>query len=201
MTQLASILLIDDDRHVLDSMSQWLREKNYRVDTARDLASAIQQVDARQYELVLCDVRLGSDDGFRVLEHVRQNYPATTVILITGYGTVETGVEALRAGAFDLLTKPLLDQELEMSIDRALSQRQVLKENKQLKAQLDKQFGLENIVGHDPRMQKIFDMIDSVADTKATMLITGESGTGKSMIARAIPVSYTHLTLPTICSV
>jgi len=186
MTQLASILLIDDDRHVLDSMSQWLREKNYRVDIARDLASAMSQVDARSYELVLCDVRLGADDGFRMLEHCRQNYPATTVILITGYGTVETGVEALRAGAFDLLTKPLLDQELEMSIDRALSQREVLKENKQLKAQLDKQFGLENIVGHDPRMQKIFDMIDSVADTKATVLITGESGTGKSMIARAI---------------
>jgi DNA-binding NtrC family response regulator len=79
-----------------------------------------------------------------------------------------------------------LDQELEMSIDRALSQRQVLEENRQLKAQLDQQFGLENIVGHDDRMQRVFDMIDSVADTKATVLISGESGTGKSLIARAI---------------
>jgi DNA-binding NtrC family response regulator len=108
------------------------------------------------------------------------------VILLTGYGTVETGIEALRAGAFDLLTKPLIDEELEMAIDRALSQRRVIEENQQLKAQLDKRFGLENIVGHDSRMQRVFDVIDSIADTKATVLITGESGTGKSMIARAI---------------
>ena len=167
-------------------MSQWLRGKNYRVDTARDCQSAVSQIETKPYDLVICDVRLGAEDGFEVLAHCRENNPGTTVILVTGYGTVETGVEAIRAGAFDLLTKPLLDQELEMSIDRALSQREVLKENKQLKAQLDKQFGLDNIIGHDPRMQRVFDMIDSVADTKATVLVTGESGTGKSLIARAI---------------
>ena len=186
MTHLASILLVDDDRHVLDSMSQWLRTKNYRVDTARDRDSAVSLINTKSYELVICDVRLGPDDGFEVLSHCRENFPGLTVILVTGYGTVETGVEALRAGAFDLLTKPLLDQELEMAIDRALSQREVIRENSQLKAQLDKQFGLENIVGHDPRMQRVFDMIDSIADTKATVLISGESGTGKSLIARAI---------------
>ena len=151
MTHLASLLLVDDDRHVLDSMSQWLRGKNYRVDTARDCQSAVSQIETKPYDLVICDVRLGAEDGFEVLAHCRENNPGTTVILVTGYGTVETGVEAIRAGAFDLLTKPLLDQELEMSIDRALSQREVLKENKQLKAQLDKQFGLDNIIGHDPR--------------------------------------------------
>ncbi len=108
------------------------------------------------------------------------------MILITGYATAETGVEAIRAGAFDLLTKPLIDEELELAIDRALSQRKVIEENAKLKAQLDLRFGMENIVGHDHRMLKIFDMIDSVADTRATVLITGESGTGKSLIARAI---------------
>ena len=108
------------------------------------------------------------------------------MILLTGYGTVETAIEAIRAGAFDLLTKPLIDEELEMAIERALNQREVLEENKNLKAQLDLRFGMENIVGHDHRMRRMFDMIESVADTKATVLITGESGTGKSMIARAI---------------
>ena len=112
--------------------------------------------------------------------------PQTAVILLTGYGTVETAVEAIRAGAFDFLTKPLIDEELEMAIERALAQRTVLEENKNLKAQLDLRFGMENIVGHDHRMLKVFDMIDTVADTKATMLITGESGTGKSLIARAV---------------
>ena len=108
------------------------------------------------------------------------------MILITGYGTVETAIEAIRAGAFDLLTKPLIDEELEMAIERALKQRGVIEENKNLKAQLDLRFGMENIVGHDHRMLKVFDVVDCVADTKATVLITGESGTGKSLIARAI---------------
>jgi DNA-binding NtrC family response regulator len=106
--------------------------------------------------------------------------------MISGYGTVELAVEAIRSGAFDFLTKPLIDDELEMAIERALSQREVLEENKTLKAQLDLRFGMENIVGHDHRMLKIYDMINSVADTRATVLITGESGTGKSLVARAI---------------
>jgi DNA-binding NtrC family response regulator len=182
----ASILLVDDDRHVLESMSQWLRGKGYRVDTAAAIRPATDLVNTKKYDLVICDVRLGDEDGFELLAHCREHHPQTTVILVTGYGTVETGIDALRAGAFDLLTKPLLDQELEMSIDRALSQRQVIEENRQLKAQLDKQFSMDQVVGHDVRMQRVFDMIDSVADTKATVLISGESGTGKSMIARAI---------------
>jgi DNA-binding NtrC family response regulator len=181
-----TLLLVDDDRQVLESMASWLRDQGYQLDVARSCPEAIAQTDRRHYDLVLADIRLDDGDGFDILEHCRTNYPATSVILLTGYGTVETGIEALRAGAFDLLTKPLIDQELEMSIDRALSQRQVIEENKQLKAQLDLRFGMENIVGHDHRMQRVFDMIDSIADTKATVLITGESGTGKSLIARAI---------------
>ncbi|HRX78792.1 MAG: sigma-54-dependent Fis family transcriptional regulator [Planctomycetaceae bacterium] len=181
-----SLLLVDDDRHVLDSMSDWLREQGYEVAEASGRADAIRQVDNRTFDLVLADVRLQDGDGFDVLAHCRKNHPETTVILLTGYGTVETGVEAIRAGAFDLLTKPLIDEELLMSINRALSQRQVIEENRKLKEQLDLRFGMENIVGHDHRMLKIYDMIDSIANTKATVLITGESGTGKSLIARAI---------------
>ncbi len=108
------------------------------------------------------------------------------MILLTGYGTVEAAVEAIRAGAFDFLTKPLIDEELEMAIERAFSQRTVIEENKNLKAQLDLRFGMENIVGHDHRMRNVFDMVEAVADTKTTVLITGESGTGKSLIARAM---------------
>jgi DNA-binding NtrC family response regulator len=181
-----ALLLVDDDRHVLESMASWLREQGHDVDASAALQDAIRKVDKRPYDLVLCDIRLGDGDGFDLLAHCRQHHPHTTVILLTGYGTVETGIEALRAGAFDLLTKPLIDEELEMAIDRALNQRRVIAENQQLKAQLDHRFGMDNIIGHDHRMLKIFDMIDSIADTKATVLITGESGTGKSMIARAI---------------
>lgn len=186
MTAKATLLLVDDDRHLLDSMAAWLREQQYDVLAASGVRDAIPLVDSHQLDLVLADMRLTDGDGFEILAHCRKHHPQLTVILITGYATVETGIEALRAGAFDLLTKPLIDQELLMAIERALSQRKVIEENKTLKAQLDLRFGLENIVGHDHRMQKVFDLVDRIADTKATVLITGESGTGKSLLARAI---------------
>jgi DNA-binding NtrC family response regulator len=129
---------------------------------------------------------LGDGDGFDLLTHCRKKCPDTPVIMITGYGTVDAAIEAIRLGAFDFLTKPLIDEELLLAIERALNQQKVIEENKTLKAQLDLRFGMESVVGHDHRMLKIFDMIDSVADTRATVLITGESGTGKSLIARAI---------------
>ena len=181
-----SLLLVDDDRHILNSMAGWLREKGYIVDEAATRAEAIEWTNKRSYDLVLTDVQLPDGDGFDILAHCRQHHAESIVILITGYGTVDMAVEAIRAGAFDLITKPLFDEELEMAIDRALSQRKVVAENENLKAQLDLRFGIENIVGHDHRMRRIFDMIDSVSDTRATVLITGESGTGKSMIARSI---------------
>jgi DNA-binding NtrC family response regulator len=167
-------------------MADWLRDQGYRLDVANSYATALAAVDKKPYDLLLADIRLGDGDGFDLLTHCRKHHPATAVILLTGYGTVETAVEAVRAGAFDFLTKPLIDEELELAIERALSQRHVLEENKHLKAQLDRRFSIDNIVGRDHRMLKLFEMIDCVADTKATILITGESGTGKSMVARAI---------------
>ena len=186
MKQRGTLLLVDDDRQVLASMADWLKDQGYPTDTATSLAEGMSAVDRRPYDLVLADIRLGDDDGFDLLAHCRKRHPGMAVILITGYGTVEAAIEAIRQGAFDFLTKPLIDEELLMAIQRALHQHEVLEENKALKAQLDLRFGMENIVGHDHRMLRVFDVIDSVADTKATVLITGESGTGKSLIARAI---------------
>ncbi|OPZ97855.1 MAG: Transcriptional regulatory protein ZraR [Planctomycetes bacterium ADurb.Bin412] len=106
--------------------------------------------------------------------------------MITGYGTIESAVEAIKMGAYDYLTKPIVDDEIRMLVSRALDQQALLEENRNLKDQLRSRFGLENIVGHDYKMLKIFDLIESVAESKATVLITGQSGTGKSLIARAI---------------
>jgi len=186
MKQLGTLLLVDDDRHLLASMADWLRDQGYAVDAVASLAEGQAAVDRKPYDLVLADIRLGAEDGFDLLAHCRKARPAMSVIMITGYGTVEAAVDAIRLGAFDFLTKPLIDEELLLAVGRALNQQKVIEENKTLKAQLDLRFGMENIIGHDRRMLKIFDMIDAVADTKATVLITGESGTGKSLIARAI---------------
>jgi len=180
------LLLVDDDVHLLESMAGWLRDQGYFCLTARSYAAALEQLQKEHFDLVIVDIRLGDDDGFDVLAWCRRNRPELMVVLLTGYGTVETGIEALRAGAFDLLTKPLIDEELEMSIQRALSQNRVIAENQQLKKQLDLRFRLESIVGHDHRMQRVYDLVDRIADTRATVLITGESGTGKSLLARAI---------------
>ena len=181
-----NILLVDDDRHLLESMSQWLREQGYSVETAASCEGAIQLLHRSSFDIAIVDIRLGENDGFEVLQFCRTHLPKLAVILVTGYGSPELGIEALRAGACDLLTKPLIDQELEMALDRVVSQRQMAEENRQLRAELDQRYGVDNIVGSDHRMQRVFEMINSVADTRATVLITGESGTGKSLIARAI---------------
>ena len=192
----ANLLLIDDDQHILDSMGSWLSELGFSVSVAECCSKANEALSSQSFDLVLCDLRLPDGDGFDLLAKSKAAQPETPVILVTGYGTVETGIEALRAGAFDLLTKPLIDQELEMAIDRALSQQQVIEENTRLKKQLDQRFALHNVIGNDHRMLKTFDIIESVADTRATVLITGESGTGKSLLARAIHQSSNRRDMP-----
>jgi DNA-binding NtrC family response regulator len=186
MTSNASILLVDDDRHLAESMADWLSEMGYQIALAGSISEAKIQLSKATFDLLMTDLRLGNEDGFDLISHCKTQHPETAVLVMTGYATPDTAVEAVRAGAFDLLTKPLIDNELSLAIDRALDQRNVAIENEQLRRQLDQRSGMENILSHDYRMLKIFDTVDSVADARASILITGENGTGKSMIARAI---------------
>jgi DNA-binding NtrC family response regulator len=184
--QRGSLLLVDDDRHLLESMSDWLRSHGWETAEARGCADALERLRLRAFDLALVDVRLQDGDGFDLLEQIRRGYPDCQVLLMSGYGDADAALEALRAGAADYLTKPLIGEELLMALEKSSGQRQVVAENKQLRRELDKRSGLSHIVGQDPRMRRVFEVIDSVADTRATVLVTGESGTGKSMIARAI---------------
>lgn len=186
MSASASILLVDDDRHLAESMAQWLREMSHEVETAENLGSAKSALKSRAFDLVITDLRLGQEDGFDLITHTRKHHPDSSVLVVTGYATPDTAVQAVRAGAFDLLTKPIIDDELSLAIQRAVTQSEISRENEQLRQQLDRRSGLESILSHDYRMMKIFDVIDSVADARASVLITGENGTGKSLIARAI---------------
>ena len=115
-----SLLLVDDDRRVLESMADWLRGQGYDLDTSTGYVNALERLRSKSYELVLADVRLGDGDGFDLLEQCRRNWPASQVILLTGYGSADGAIEAIRAGAFDYLTKPLIDDELLMAVERAL---------------------------------------------------------------------------------
>lgn len=181
-----SLLVVDDDRHILEAMADYLRSLGHRTETALTCQQAMDRMKEYPFEVVICDVNLPDQDGFQLLEWASNECPDTSVIMLTGYGTIESAVEAIRVGAFDYLTKPVIDDELNLAIQRALSQRRIVQENKTLRKQLDQRFGLSNIVGRDYKMQKMFDLIESVADTRATVLILGESGTGKTMTARSI---------------
>jgi len=181
-----SLLVVDDDRHILEAMADYLRSLGHRTETAQTCQQAMDRMSEFPFQVVVCDVNLPDKDGFQLLEWSTESCPDTAVIMLTGYGTIESAVEAIRVGAFDYLTKPVIDDELNLAIQRALGQRAIVEENKNLRKQLNERFGLSNIVGHDYKMQKMFDLIESVADTRATVIILGESGTGKTMTARAI---------------
>ena len=181
-----SLLLVDDDQHILESMAEYLRGSGYRTETARTCAEAVKRIAEFPFDVVLSDINLPDADGFQVLESVKERSPDTAVVLMTGFGTIEHAVDAIRMGAFDYLSKPLIDDELNFCIQRAMGQRQIVHENKVLREQLSQRFGLGNIIGQDYKMVKMFDLIESVADTRTTVLILGESGTGKTMTARAI---------------
>ena len=181
-----SLLVVDDDKYIVEAMAEYLRGLGHRTETAATCTEAIDRMKEFPFEAVICDVNLPDRDGFHLLEWAVEHAKETAIILLTGYGTIESAVEAIRVGAFDYLTKPVIDEELSLTIQRALGQRKIVAENKQLKAQLTDRFGMANIVGRDYKMVRMFDLIDSVAPTQATVLILGESGTGKTMTARAI---------------
>ena len=181
-----SLLVVDDDRHIQNAMADYLRTLGYRTETASDCTEAIERMSEFPFEVVVCDVNLPDQDGFSLLQWSQENCPATSVILLTGFGTIESAVEAIRMGAFDYLTKPVIDEELNLSIERAISQRRLLEENQNLKAALSERHGLSNIIGKDYKMLRMFELIESVADTRTTALILGESGTGKTMTARSL---------------
>ncbi|MEM9704295.1 MAG: sigma 54-interacting transcriptional regulator, partial [Planctomycetota bacterium] len=181
-----SVLVVEDDDGVREGMAELLRERGHKADVASDLHEAKARLRDAPFDAVVCDVCLPDGDGFGFLEYAREKYPETAVLLLTGYGTIESAVEAIQEGAVDYLTKPLIHEELLLSIRKALATRKMATENQRLKAQLNERHGLGRIVGRDYRMQRMFELIESVADTRTTVLILGESGTGKSMTARAL---------------
>ncbi len=185
MSRQSVILIVDDEKNTRDGLSRALR-RDYDVITAEDGATAVDILRERTVDVVISDVRMPGMNGLDLVERVLTAPHAPVCILITAYGNVETAVEAMKRGAYEILTKPLNLEHLELTVRRALHARSVEDENRQLRARLTDKFGLENIVGQSPRMQAVFDTIRQVAPTQATVLIQGDSGTGKEMIAQAL---------------
>ena len=181
-----SLLVVDDDRIILSSLSEFLRLEGYDVSMASRYEEAVAELDRKSIDVLISDVSMPGADGLELLKLCKNRYPDVAVVMITGYGTIESAVESIKLGAYDYLTKPIIDDEIKLVVERALRQQALVGENRNLRQQLNERYSLNSVVGHDYKMLRVFDLIEAVADSRATVLITGESGTGKSMIARTI---------------
>lgn len=181
-----SILIAEDEDGVRDSLTQVLREEGYDVVATADGAAAIEALRSREFDLVLSDLRMPNADGLAVLRQAREIAPQTLVLLMTAHATVDTAVDALRGGAQDYLLKPVLFDDLLHKISALLEHRQIAWERQFLRGQVERQWDFENLVGQSPAMREVMLLIKRVAPMPSTVLITGESGAGKEVVARAI---------------
>jgi two-component system response regulator HydG len=182
----ARILIADDQKNMRTSLAMMLRRAGHDVAEAKDGADAREAIDDEVYDLVVTDLRMGEVDGIDVLRHVRENSPLTETIVMTAYGTVESAVEAMRLGAWDYIQKPFTEDELIVKIDKALERRWLTGEMSLLTQEFKERYKFENIVGRSRAIREILTRIIKIAPTDTTVLITGDSGTGKELIAKAI---------------
>lgn len=181
-----SILVVDDEKNYLLVMEALLTGAGYEVLTAESGEAALDLIRQNDLDLVITDMKMPRLSGIDLLEQIKATYPDLPVIIMTAYGTVEQAVEAMKKGAFDYILKPFKNEEILVTIAKALDWRHLLLENRRLQRDLEQRYRFADIVGHSKAMQQIFAMIEKVAQTRATVLITGESGTGKELVARAI---------------
>ncbi|MFA9479397.1 sigma-54-dependent transcriptional regulator [Phycisphaerales bacterium AB-hyl4] len=190
MPEVTRILIVDDDPIVAESLADFLREQGQVVVTANSSREAMGLLDqpgeSGAVGIVVLDLDMPGSDGMATLRDLRDKHPAVVPIAITDFGKIESAVEAIKLGAADYLTKPIVDDELHLAVNRAQTQHVLVAENQTLRSTLSERFGMANLVGADYRMQKVYDLIEAVAPTKTTVLITGKSGTGKTMVAKAV---------------
>ena len=180
------ILVVDDEPMMSDSLRQHLTDEGYAVDTASSGTEAIDLFDGGAHHLVICDLQLPDIDGLTLLRHMKDAKPATEVIVVTGYGSVQRAVEATKAGAFYFVEKPFDFEELLPLVEKSLERRELISETANMLRQLSTRSEYFNIIGSSKQMQTIYETIESVAKSDANVLVVGESGTGKELIANAI---------------
>ena len=180
------LLLVDDEESLRSVVAERLTDEGFEVVQAADGESAIKALDGFAFDVIVSDLRLPGVDGRQVIDAALTRYPGIVAIVVTGYGTVKDAVDVIKRGAADFISKPFQFDELMHVLTNALEQRRLKSENAYLHQQLDERFGLGSMVGKSAAMRALFQLIETVAPTTATILISGETGTGKEMVARAI---------------
>jgi DNA-binding NtrC family response regulator len=180
------ILVVDDEENMVHFLTKLLRAEGFEVEGVRTGEAALEQLRAAPFELVLTDLKLPDTDGIEILKVARELRPETVVVLITAYGTIGSAIEAMRAGAYDYVTKPFRANEILQVVDKALERVRLRREVIQLRQAVAERFGLASLVGKSAKMQEVYTQIEKVAAARGAVLIQGESGTGKELVAKAI---------------
>ena len=186
MKEDARVLVVDDEPMVCLALTNWLEEENYFAQAVEDGPQAVKAVREENWDIVLLDLRMPGMDGMEVLKQVKEIAPQTVVIMMTAYASIPGAVQAMQEGAYDYIVKPLDVDQLTLMLKRIVEHQQLITENILLRKRLTEQYEYEDIIGRSEAMQEVFSMIKAVTDTNATVLITGETGTGKELVARAI---------------
>ncbi len=186
MQRQSRVMVVDDDIETLALLREVVTKEGYDVETAEDAESAMRQLGEWQPDLVITDIHMPGMDGLALLAAVREKAPDILVILLTAYGSLKTAVDAIKAGAFDYLSKPFVVDDIRLVVRRALEHKKLVGENRSLREQLRERYRFDNLVGSSPGMVEVYKLVARVAGSDSTVLIQGESGTGKELIARAI---------------
>ena len=190
------ILVVDDEQSLREVLSIMLKRAGYAVTSAMDGEEAIELLNKEIFDLVITDLRMPKIDGMEVLKAVKSASPETVVLIITAFASADSAVEAMKQGAYDYLTKPFQVDEVQLIIRNALEKRRLTTENMLLKREMASQSSFAQLVGQSEAMQKVFDVVRKVADSKSNVLICGESGTGKELVARAIHYNSARSVMP-----
>ncbi len=192
----ARILVVDDELSMREVLEITLRQEGYDVTVADGGEAALRALDAAPFDLVVTDLRMRGVDGLAVLRAVKERAPGTAVLMLTAFASTDTAVEAMKLGAYDYVTKPFKLDELRLTIASALERKQLREENQALRRQLQRERGLPNFVGRSRRMLEVFETIRKIADSPSNVMITGETGTGKELVAQAIHHEGPHRDRP-----
>ncbi len=193
-----NIMIVDDEKIIRESFLHWFQKSGHRVETASSGVEALEKLAQICFDLILADIKMPGMNGIELLERVKGDYPDTIVIIITAYGSIESAVQAMKLGAADYLLKPFKPDQLSLVMEKVIQQKKMSSEYNYLKGRLEKFTRFDNIIGQSLAMQKIFEFIEEVAQADASVLLMGETGTGKELIAKAIHAKSRRANLPYI---